>query len=335
MFGAAAATAEPLTLRFSTIVPNRGTSGADLNWIADQIKERSNGDLDVEIFWGGALAAPADTARAVGDGLADMGTVVTSYTPGLLDLYEVGNLLIGPSNPWVAQQAAYELATENEDVVKQFTDRGLHYVTNLNAGLIQLICREPINSVEDLKGLKIRTGGPYTEVLSRMGATTIAIPQSEVYQALDTGVVDCNQIYHIAVDSFRQYEVAKHVITLEFGMVMAYAIFMNNDLWNEMTDEQRAVITEVGKDFNQRVVREHIAAVEEVKTRLAADQGVIYADPPAEMLEQIKTEGADLAKTWIASVEEKGLPAQTVFEDYQAMIAKYQADFDANGYPWK
>ncbi|MCC3306343.1 C4-dicarboxylate TRAP transporter substrate-binding protein [Sneathiella sp. HT1-7] len=331
------AVAEPLTIRYAHFGANRGGMGDNINWFKNQIETRSKGDLLLDIHWGGSLGAPADVPRVVGAGLADMGTIVSSYTPGVLDLYEVGNQLVGPSNLWVAQQAIYELATTSEPVKKQFAGNNLTYIGNFNAGAVQLICKEPLTSLNQLKDLKIRTGGPYTDVLKRMGATTIAMPQTEVYQALSTGLVDCNQIYHLAIEGFRQYEVAKHVVELDFGLVMAYGIIMNKDLWDELSDERKSLIRGVADDLNARVVSDHLARVGAAKTKLSGDSDefrVIYAAPPEGMLDQIKEYGAELADEWIKSVGEKGLPAQEVAKEYRALIDKYQADFDKNGYPW-
>tara|TARA_R100000005_G_scaffold96389_1_gene82857 strand:- start:4918 stop:6033 length:1116 start_codon:yes stop_codon:yes gene_type:complete len=331
------AMADPISIRYAHFGANRGGMGDNIMWYKEQIETRSKGDIVLDIHWGGSLGAPADIPRIVGSGLADMGTIVSSYTPGVLDLYEVGNLLVGPSNLWVAQQAIYELATTNEDVQKQFARNNIEYIANFNAGNVQLICKEPLNSLEDLKGLKIRTGGPYTEVLKRMGATTIAMPQTEVYQALQTGLVECNQIYHLAIKGYRQYEVAKHVVELDFGLVMAYGIIMNKDFWDDLSDERKKLIREVSYDLNARVVSDHLERVVEAKAELSApggEFGVIYAAPPAGMLEDVKKYGAELADEWIASVTKKGLPAQEVADHYRKLIDKYQADFDKNGYPW-
>lgn len=335
---APAATADPITIRYAHFGANRGGMGDNMNWFKNQLETRSNGDIRLDIHWGGSLGAPADVPRVVGAGLADMGTIVSSYTPGLLDLYEVGNQLVGPSNLWVAQQAIYELATTNDAVKQQFAKNNLEYIGNFNAGAVQLICKAPLTSLDQLKDLKIRTGGPYTDVLKRMGATTIAMPQTEVYQALSTGLVDCNQIYHLAIEGFRQYEVAKYVVELDFGLVMAYGIIMNKDLWGDLTEDQRKLIREVADDLNARVVSDHLARVGSAKTKLSSDEKeyqVIYSAPPAGMLDQIKKHGASLADEWIESVNAKGLPAREVADEYQALIEKYQADFDKNGYPWE
>jgi TRAP-type transport system periplasmic protein len=330
--------AESVTLRYAHFGPNRGDSGAAVTWLKDEIEKRSNGEIVLDVHWGGSLAAAPDVPRVVGAGLADIGSIVSSYTPGLLDLYEAGNQLVGPDNLWVAQQAIYELATQNEDVRKQFEDNNVVYIANLNAGFVQLICREPLTALDQMKDLKIRTGGPYTDVFRRMGAATIAMPQPDVYQALDTGVVDCNQNYHLTIDAFRQYEVAKHVIELDFGLVMAYGVIMNKDVWDDLGEEKQMLIRGVADDFNEFVVKYHLDAVEEVKKRLSSDKPefqVTYSKPPAGMLDEIKKHGADLAKEWAASVNEKGLPADTVFADYQRLMEKHQAEFDSKGYPWE
>lgn len=338
MAGTAQVYADAVTLRYAHLGPNRGVQGSNIEWLKNEIESRTNGEVQLEIHWGGSLAAAADVVSAVGAGLADMGTIVSSYTPGLFELYEIGNQLTGTSNMWVAQQAIYELATENEDVKRQFSNSNIQYIANLSSGLVQLICKRPISSIEDIRNLKIRTGGPYTQVFDRLGAVTLAIPQPDVYQALDTGVVDCNQIYHITIEAYRQYEVAQHVIELDYGLVMAYAIIMNKDVWEELTDEQRTIIRQVGDDYNEYIVRTQVEEAEAVKGRLAAGVDnfkVTYTKAPVDVMEAITREGKVVAVEWMDSVRAKGLNIDGVNAHYEAALAKYQAEFDQNGYPWQ
>jgi hypothetical protein len=64
----------------------------------------------VEFHWGGSLLGGKDTLKGVGDGVADMGTVVGFFTPRELRAYNIGDLPVDNSDMWIGLRAMYDLA---------------------------------------------------------------------------------------------------------------------------------------------------------------------------------------------------------------------------------
>jgi TRAP-type transport system periplasmic protein len=149
-----------------------------------------------------------------------------------LHLYEVGDLPIGSPDAWVAMRAIYEVASENEALVEEFAQHDAVYLLQFNTGPVQLICREPIETVEDFRGRRIRAVGPYIEAFQALGAEIVSFPQIEVYQALDSGLVDCNQVYWSNVTAYRLHEVADYLVQLDYGQMLGLVGVINKQLWD-------------------------------------------------------------------------------------------------------
>jgi len=73
------------------------------------------------------------------------------------------------------------------------------YLGSYSTSAVQLICKgEPVLSVDDLKGKKIRGIGVYGKVFKELGANLVSMSYYKAYQALDTGLLDCTQGYSYA-----------------------------------------------------------------------------------------------------------------------------------------
>ncbi|MCK9908793.1 TRAP transporter substrate-binding protein DctP [Microbacteriaceae bacterium K1510] len=110
----------------------------------------------------------------------------------------------------------------------------------------QMILRAPVGPSGDLTGRKIRGTQTYAGALAMLGASPVVLPPSEIYSALDKGIVDGAAWPAVGVREFRWTEVAKYLMRPTFG-ASPYFLFVNLNAWNKLTDAQRAVLTEEGK----------------------------------------------------------------------------------------
>ncbi|MEC7256653.1 MAG: C4-dicarboxylate TRAP transporter substrate-binding protein [Pseudomonadota bacterium] len=311
-------------LRFSDYGPNRGTRAAALEWFASELDQRTGGDVKIEFFWGGSLLGGRDTLSGVGDGVADMGTIIGFFTPKELQLYNIGDLPVDNSDMHIGMQAMYDLS-KAEAIAGEFAAANLHYVTNYTTGPVQLICRSEVTSLADLDGLKIRASGPYGDTLERLGAEIVRMSQADVYQALDSGLIDCNQNYYYAMQAYRQYEVAPHVLALDWGQNMSFGIAINADTYAALSDDNKAVFDQLSKDFIDHLADAMVET--EAAARTAMEQGIegksITVAPLSEsdratLIETSKQSIAD----WSARVGDGGEPLLANYRDLIAQGSK-------------
>jgi TRAP-type C4-dicarboxylate transport system substrate-binding protein len=110
----------------------------------------------------------------------------------------------------------------------------------------QIILRQPVGPAGDLAGRKIRGTQTYGGVFSMLGASPVVLPPSEIYSALEKGVVDGAAWPVLGVLDYRWYEVGKYLLRPTFGKVV-YPIFMNLNAWNKLTDAQRQLMLAEGR----------------------------------------------------------------------------------------
>lgn len=337
LLAAAAVPAEAVTIRYSEYGPDRGVRADAVKWFAEEVERRSNGEITFDLHWGGALVGGREVIRAVGSGFVDAGTFVPSWTPELLHLYEVGDLPSGSPDAWVAMRAMFDVATTNEAVIDEFAEHDMVYLLQFNTGPVQLICREPISKPEDFQGRKIRAVGPYIEAFRGLGAEIVSFPQIEVYQALDSGLVDCNQVYYSNVTAYRLHEVAGHLVELDYGQMLGLGGAINKQLWEELTPEQQALLREVGEEAVDYLAQRLLDLGDEVRGQLTTgiDGHVVTVEPAtAEVKTAIESKGADLDNAWLEAVKSKNKDGEGVLEHYNEAQARFEKEKAENGYPW-
>lgn len=314
--------------------PNRGARAEALQWYADQVAERSGGDLKIDIQWGGALFKANAAMQSIGDGVADMGSVIAVYYPQEMVTYGIADLPIDNPDAWVGMRATDELMRTSEAIQNNLADRDLKYIGTWTTSQVNIGCKgTSITSTADIDGKKVRGVGAYGKVFGEEGANLVSMSIYDAYQGLDTGLIDCSQGYSYAVAALKQAEVMDSYTLLNWGQVGGLGIFMNLDAYEGLSDEQRAVIDEAGIDmadeFGRLITKANDAAIADMK-----EQGVEIIELPAEERAKLVSAGGKFLDEWVETANGAGLEGEALLEEYRGLIAKWTEERDTNGYPW-
>jgi len=331
MVGAAQAST---TLTFGEPAPNRGARAADVQWFADQVEKRSGGDLKIDIQWGGALFKAKAARDAISTGVADMGSIIQGYFPQELITTGIGDLPFDNQDPWVGIQAINEFVRDGQ-VSKQLERQNLHLLTSYSVGPVNLICKDqPITSLKDLDGKKLRGIGVYGHVLGDNGASQVNMSVYKVYQGLDTGLIDCAQTYLSASAALKHDEVSKYITKLNWGIFSGLGIYINQDMYQSLSPSQRKVLEEVSADFANHHGRNVIINDVEGEKKLVQN-GMISNELPAEVSQTLIDQSNAYFQDWVAKANATGLDGARLLKKYEELVAKYKHEKETLGYPWE
>ncbi|AKV98140.1 hypothetical protein ACP86_19455 [Marinobacter sp. CP1] len=327
------------TFRFAASIPNRGARAEAIQFFADQLEAQSGGNMKLDIHWSGALLKYRAILGGVSSGAADMGSVLAAYEPQKMRALSVGDIPVPQADSWVGMRAMYELMTTNEQLQHEFEEAGVVYITNYTTSAIEFECGGGvrIEKLEDFAGKRIRATSIYANVLDDAGANIVNLSYSEVYQALDTGLVDCSGGYLYAMRAFKTPEVTTSVALTNWGQIAGFAMVMNKWAWDDLTSEQQKLLRQVGSEmvdsFAERVIADNQKVIEKLPTgELGNEVEVIeWSD---ESRAELFDESEKYINAWIADMNRAGLNGQAIWDEYQSLLTKYQAELDENGYPW-
>lgn len=335
---ASTASAETV-LRYTDGGPNRGTRAAAQTYFAETVEELSGGDLKLDIHWGGALIKFKAALSGIGAGTADMGAVIAVYNPNELKGLTIGDLPGANSDPWVGMRAMYELMTTNEQMKEILAKQNVVYIGNFTTTSLQMECApgHDIRTVEDIAGKKMRASGVYAKVLADLGATMVNMTFDKVYQALDSGLIDCSAGYVYTTKAYKLHEVADTMTLTNWGQITGFGILMNKDSFEDLSPEHQEVLIKAGS-----MMTDHFAQlqIEDIDGTLAAMKSgeigskVTVTPMPEEERAKLFKAGEPYVAAWKTEMNEAGYDGDGIYDQFQALIAKYTKERDEKGYPW-
>lgn len=285
MILAAPAAAEEVTLQIGFENSISEPIGQALEKWQQLVEEKGDGSLKIELFPdsqlgnkselidGMTLGEPyitlADGAFYAEYGVPDFGIV---FGPFLFDNWDQCWTLI--ESDWYA------------DMCSQLESKGLKLVaSNWKYGERHTLTTKPVNTVDDLAGLKIRVPGNQIQSIGFdvLGATSTGMALDEVYQALQTGTIDGAENPLATLYGRKLHEVAKYLIL--DGHVLNFTTWvMSADLFNSLTPEQQELLVSTGEEaglYNNELVD----ASNDEYLQMMVDEGVTVVDPSEEVME--------------------------------------------------
>lgn len=214
-----------------------------------EVEKRTNGQVKINIFAGATLTPPDQTYDSVTKGIADIGMSVLSYSKGRFPLSEVIDLPLGYTSGLQATRMANAYYQKFQP--KELSDTKVMYLLAHGPGIVYT--KNPISKLEDLKGLKLRCSGSSAKVVAALGATPVAMPQNETYDALQKGVVDGLVSPIEALKGWKFGEVVKNVTqNLGSSYSLGFFVTMNKDKWNSLPKDVQETIEKINQEWIEK-----------------------------------------------------------------------------------
>ena len=265
--------------------PFDNATGAMTAVFKNLVESGTNGSVIVQTFPNGQLGKDAEVLQQVKIGVVQSGI---HSTGGFASVYPMIGVLDVPfafpnisatyavfDGPFGAKLAADIEAKTGMKVLGFGDSGGFFNFTN---------SRRPVKTLEDFKGLKIRTMGldTHKKLVSSLGGQPAGIAWSEVYTALQTGVAD-GQMNPVPIIAFAKFNEVQKYLTLSGHLFTPYVWVMNADFWNSLDANEQSVVSYAAKSaiVAGRGISRIIEASDRGLPALAKDLEV-YALPAAE-----------------------------------------------------
>lgn len=248
-FAAAPALADaPILIKFSHVAAADTPKGLGAERFKQLAEERTKGRVKVEVYPNSILYKDKEELEALQLGSVQMlAPSVSKFGPLGVKEFEVLDLPY--ITPDINAFRALADGPVGKGMMQKLETRGIKGLAMWDAGFRVLVTNRPIHSVADLKGLKIRvTTSKIIEAQKRgMGVIPQGLAFSEVYQALQTGVVDGAETVLSNVWTQKFHEVQKYV-TLTHDTHQAYAIITNKKFWDGLPPDVRTTLEGAVRD---------------------------------------------------------------------------------------
>jgi len=281
---------------------------------ADEVKAKTDGEVTVRVFMGGELGTgPVEQFNRAVNGVADIVFALPGYTASSFPktlLTELPGVISADTGTERVQASLADLSKEYRRVV-------LLGLWN-NAPNLLLMADKPVRSMQDLKGLKIRTpsrnGG---RVLEAWGAAPVSLPATDIYNAMQTGVIDGAMIDATTLQTFKLAEVTKYVTQGMQPTISSFFLIMNRDSFKDLPDSQQAVVQEAGKTAALNANRIQLEVADKALADFAALPGKEVITLSADEAAPFDAAAAKVTQQVIDDADKAGLEASAYVKALQ------------------
>ena len=327
VIGAALATpaAAQTTLTFSSWVPpTHHLTLWQANWAAD-VEKATSGRVKFQSL-PKHPSAPGGTFDAVRDGLMDLSYVTASYTPARHALPAIAELPGAGATAVINSVAFSRIHWKHFHKVGEYN--GVKLLSVFTHGPGQMFnTKRAINSLADLKGMKIRTGGGIAEKFGNLlGASAFVKPAPESYELLASGVADGVFFPLESIISFKLDKVLKHATIFPGGFYSSsFGFFMNQDKWNKLSKQDQDIIEKHGYEYAARSNGQSWDSADEKGLAGLKASGVSIAAASPAFVKAVMDQARQLDDEWIKGANAKGVDGTKVLAEFRAELKKVAA----------
>ncbi len=274
---------EPIVIKFSHVVAPDAPKGKAALFFTELAEKYPNGRVKVEVYPNSSLYKDKEELEALQLGSVQLlAPSIAKFSPlGVreFDIFDLPFLLSDEAR--ARQMMASPMMAE---LNKKLEAKGVEPLAYWDNGAHNYTANKPLLMPEDFRGMKMRIqGGKVQDAVAReLGAIPQIIAFGELYQALQSGVVDGEDNVASIILTQRFYEVQKHM-TLSHHSRLTYALVTNKTFWNGLPDDVRAQLDRAVKEtnafFNETAAKDNADAVEKIS---ASGKTEIHALTDAE-----------------------------------------------------
>ena len=291
--------------------------------MADQLRIMSNGRLDIHVYGAGELVGPFEVFDAVSQGTAELGHGAAYYWRGKIPVAAMFSTVpfgmnAQEMNGWLQYGGGMALWRE------AYAPFGLIPIAAGNSG-VQMAgwFNKEINSIADLKGLKMRIPGLGGDVLQAAGGVPVALPAGEIFTSLQTGVIDATEW----VGPYNDLALGLHTVAKYYyypgwhepGPTME--MIVNQRAWESLPEDLKLMLESAARVANDDMLAEFTVRNTTALDTLVREHGVELRPLPDDVLAELKRLSGPILE---ASAQKDDL-SRRVHASYMDFLEKVKA----------
>ncbi len=318
-----ASTTWALNVRFNGMYsPKHPLSREAFNPWAKKVAEVTEGRVKVTMFYSGALFKPKQAYDAVASRVGDMGVVLPTYARNRFLLSGVVDLpMVADEKALNNSEVLWEMYNTFPGIQKEFSDVKVLW-TYMNPAFQLHFTKKTVRNLEDLKGTVVSAGGTVNaKIMKSLGASVESIPMTQVYLALQKGVIEGCFLPYAPLKSQRMADLL-HFHTNANLMAVAFFVVMNKDVWGQISPQDQKAIAGISGLAGAQLVGSVFDKYQGKDTAWMAKKGdKFYTLDPAER-ERWAKRIIPIRNGWIKDAKAKGAPAEKILDTALKLMAE-------------
>ena len=301
---------QEIKLRFSDQFPPSNKNGQLAQAWCKEIEKRTGGRVKVTYFAGNTLVPITKMYDAVVKDTVDIGTSLVAYSPGRFPLTGFLTLPMGFSSGYQATKVAD--AYYRRFKPKEFDETKVLYLNGSGPAIFQT--KKVINSLDDVKGMRIKSNAENAEIVKRVGAAPVTLAMTEVYEGLQRGLIDGGLMPQ---EVLQTWKLADHLKTIVQNYAVSPTVSMyvviNKDKWNALPKDIQGIIEKLDEEWVEKQGKLWIEVDAEAEA-YAKEKGIKIIKASKEDTAKYAEKMKPIQLEYVKAMKEKGLPGDEVLK---------------------
>ncbi|TCK04321.1 C4-dicarboxylate TRAP transporter substrate-binding protein [Marinobacterium mangrovicola] len=291
----------------------------------EKLREFTDGEWKVRDTPSGLISV-GEMNKGLKDSVVEMGTMVLPYfAADYPESMLPGELSIIGTDNWALASAASEYVSTCKECVAEFAKNGQVYTGSDATTTYELLTTKPVRSAEDLQGMRIRTpGSVFTRFISDMGGEAIQMPTSDMFEAMNSGVIDGTYSATSDLKNVGLYDVVKYVTNINQGVFNSAAMpNVSHRLWNDMNEEERHALVRAAQ-YAQTYGGQGWRDARDEATEEALKRDIEFIEPSEEFETRMEAFRSNHLQQVTKTLTDRGVTnAQEKVDRYLALVEKW------------
>ncbi len=191
----------------------------------------------------------------------------------------------------------------------------------------QMFTKRPVHNINDVQGLKIRTGGGVAEAVAKaLGTSAFVKPAPESYELLKSGVADGVFFPMESIISFKLDTVLEQATLFPGGMYSsAFGFFMNEEKWNKLPKQDQDAIDKISGEWIARHAGQSWDEADKKGLEVLKKSGVKIVNADPAFVAEVKKRSAPIIEDWVQKASAKGVDAAKILAEFREELKKVAA----------
>ncbi|NGN98930.1 TRAP transporter substrate-binding protein [Grimontia sp. S25] len=278
---------------------------------AEQIKESTDGEVDIKVHSGASLMKHPEIPRAVRTGQVQLGEVFIGIMGNTHPIFKHDNI------PFLAtdyEQAQKLWEAAKPEIEKQLSKEGMILLYTVPWPAQSLYTKKPVNSLADIKGTKMRAYSPSTSRLADLmdtTPTTVQVP--DIPQAFSTGIIDAMVTSPSTGANGQAWDYLSHFTEIKAWIPKNFVV-VNKRAFKRLDKDAQKAILDAAAAAEARGWAE-VLDQEAKDTKTLADNGIVVSKPSEQLLNELQAIGVTMTEEWEAENSQALAPVLKAYKN--------------------
>jgi TRAP-type transport system periplasmic protein len=296
-----------IRLKYANFIPPAHKNAVLSEQYCKEIEKRTNGRVKITHFGAGTLVSAPQIYDSTVKGICDIGHSIQAYTTGRFPLTEVIDLPLGYTSGIQATRLINAFYKKFKP--KEYDDTHILYMHAHGPGYFHT--KKIISSLDEVKGMRIKSSGLSAKIVSAIGAVPVTMPIPETYDALQRGLADGVLLNNDILKSLKFGDFCKcTVLNSGIAYTVSFFVTMNKEKWNSLPPDIQRIFEQVSEEYAEKMGRAWDDADREAEEWVRQKGEHKFVKASKEDVAKAREKVKPLLNDYVQNMKAKNLPGE-------------------------